>query len=94
MEFHFPFVFSARYGGCISWNLPSTPIGNQVGEEIKKEIHDEKKREFSPPPCQCFFFEFSVFRNFATWQSVLELALLHGRIDGLSVQLHGAKICS
>jgi hypothetical protein len=26
---------------------PLTPVGNQVGEELKKEKHDEKKREFS-----------------------------------------------
>jgi hypothetical protein len=89
---------------------------------MKKEIHDEKKREFrnveqdkwrfffsffsgggrlsgrlrmpAPQPSSMSVFPFSVLSNFATWQSVLELALLHGRIQGLSVQLHGAKICS
>jgi hypothetical protein len=40
------------------------------------------------------FFGFSDLAKFATWQSVLELELPHGHIEGLSVQLHGGKICS
>jgi len=112
---------------CSLWMMhilepPLTPVGNQVGQEIKKEKNEEKKREFrnveqdkwaffflffwwrqpvwpvnnasSTALHQCFFFEFSVLRKFATWQSVLELELPHGRTEGLSVQLHGAKICS
>jgi hypothetical protein len=39
------------------------------------------------------FLGFSVLAKFATWQSVLELELPHGHIEGLFIQLHGGKIC-
>jgi hypothetical protein len=99
VEFHFPFVFSARYGGCISWNLPSTPIGNQVGEEIKKEIHDEKKREFRNVEQDKwgFFFQFFFWWRQAVWpvKNASSTALLHVSVSFLSFQfsvtlLHGS----
>jgi hypothetical protein len=77
---------------------PLTPVGNQVGEEIRKEKHEEKKGEFTNVEQDKwgFFFLFLWWRQ-PVWpvKNASSTALLHVSVSFLSFQfsvslLHGS----
>lgn len=70
---------------------PLTPVGNQVGEEIKKEKHDENKREFgNVEQDKCGFFSLFFWWRRPVWpvKNASSTALLHVSVSFLSFQIY------
>jgi hypothetical protein len=91
---------------CSLWMMhilepPLTPVGNQVGQEIKKEKNEEKKREFRNVEQDkwAFFFLFFWWRQLVWPVNNASSTALHFSVSFLSFQfyvslLHGSPCWS
>ncbi len=89
MEFHFPFVFSARYGGRISWKLPSLLSATKwVKNEKRNTWWKEKRVQECRTRQMAFFFQFFFWWRQAVWpvKNASSTALLHVSVSLFSFE--------